>query len=88
MVAEKNIIGAQDKVLITGVVGFIGSRVVQRLLDNGFCNLRCLVRSSSALENLEIIRHGASNEARIEIVSGNLLSRDDCARAVQGANVV
>ena len=88
MVAEKNIIGAQDKVLITGAAGFIGSRVVQRLLDNGFRNLRCLVRPSSALEKLEVIRHGASNEAQIEIMRGNLLSRDDCARAVQGANVV
>jgi nucleoside-diphosphate-sugar epimerase len=88
MKAEGNIIGAEAQVLITGAAGFIGSRVVQRLLAHGFRRLRCLVRPSSAVEKIEVIRHGAKDGAQIEIVSGNLLSRDDCASAAQGARVV
>jgi ribulose-5-phosphate 4-epimerase/fuculose-1-phosphate aldolase len=43
------IAGPDDPILITGAAGFIGSRVVQDLLDRGFRNLRCFARPSSDL---------------------------------------
>ncbi len=36
----------KDCILVTGSNGFIGSKVVQELLEYGFANLRCFVRPS------------------------------------------
>jgi len=82
-VAEPLIVGADDPILVTGAAGFIGSRVVRRLVDRGFRRVRCLVRPSSDVSALEALGRG-----RVEIVAGNLLSRDDCAAATAGARVV
>jgi nucleoside-diphosphate-sugar epimerase len=81
------IIGHNDRILITGANGFIGSRVVAALLQSGFTNLCCLVRRSSNPTRLrEIIR--GTGESSVEIVPGNLLSRDDCAKAVKNARLI
>jgi nucleoside-diphosphate-sugar epimerase len=76
-----------DQVLITGAGGFIGSRVVERLLLRGFRNLRCLVRPSSNTDRLKAIV-GDGRRSGATIMTGNLLSREDCSAAVQGAAVV
>jgi nucleoside-diphosphate-sugar epimerase len=81
------IIGPDDPILITGSAGFIGSRVVATLLRLGFSNLRCFVRPSSDLASLRRILADA-HEARVEVVSGNLLSRDDCMKAAREAVVI
>ncbi|MCC6367100.1 MAG: NAD(P)-dependent oxidoreductase [Bryobacterales bacterium] len=73
--------------MITGSNGFIGCRVVAALLRRGFVNLRCFVRPSSNLANLHALREGAPS-ARIDIISGNLLSIEDCKTAVREAVVV
>ena len=81
------IIETSDKILITGAAGFIGAKVVQALLSYGFANLRCFIRSTSNAKNLEsIIR--ASKAANVEILQGNLLSRDDCQNAVKDVSVI
>jgi nucleoside-diphosphate-sugar epimerase len=74
-------------VLVTGAAGFIGSRVVDRLLARGFRDVRCLVRPSSSVQRLQSYteRH---RTGRVTIVLGNLLSRDDCRAAVRDAAVV
>ncbi|MCP4373900.1 MAG: NAD-dependent epimerase/dehydratase family protein [Deltaproteobacteria bacterium] len=41
------IIKPDSPILVTGATGFIGSKVVECLIDHGFYNLRCLVRPSS-----------------------------------------
>jgi nucleoside-diphosphate-sugar epimerase len=81
------IAGLDDPILITGANGFIGSRVLETLLSYGFRNLRCFVRPSSNLKRLESTM-AAAGQARIEVVSGNLLSVADCARAVKGVAVI
>jgi nucleoside-diphosphate-sugar epimerase len=82
------VVQTNDLILVTGASGFIGTRVVDNLLGRGFRNLRCFVRPSSRLGVLEqtIGRHAASNA--VEIVAGDLVSRDDCSRAAAGAFVV
>lgn len=73
--------------LITGANGFIGSRVVSALLASGFSNLRCFVRPSSDLKNLQAVVRNYS-AARVEFMAGNLLSREDCAKATKDVALI
>jgi nucleoside-diphosphate-sugar epimerase len=84
MANEQMIAGPDDPILITGGTGFIGKRVVRSLLDRGYRNLRCLSRPSSPATAQMDVPDGA----RVEIVRGNLLSRDDCAAAAKDVAVV
>jgi nucleoside-diphosphate-sugar epimerase len=85
---ESNLlIGFDDPILITGSSGFIGSKVVEALLSYGFKNLRCFVRSARNLSSLESAL-ASSPGAKIELIKGNLLSREDCRRATAGTTIV
>jgi nucleoside-diphosphate-sugar epimerase len=83
----KCIIRKDDLILVTGANGFIGSRVVETLLRYGFSNLRCFVRPSSKVERMEKVL-AEYPDANVDIVQGNLLSRDDCSKAVGGVSVI
>jgi nucleoside-diphosphate-sugar epimerase len=79
------IIGHDDPILITGATGFIGSRLVENLLARGFRNLRCFSRPYSKknrLHNLDPLGE------KIQIIEGNLLSREDCRAAVKDMAVI
>jgi nucleoside-diphosphate-sugar epimerase len=81
------IVNPEETILVTGANGFVGTRVVRTLLSYGFKKVRCLTRSTSKSRNLEDIGKefvGAS----LEIVKGNLLSRDDCIHAAEGASII
>ena len=77
-----------DRILVTGSSGFIGAKVVEILLEYGFVNLRCFVRPSSRLGRLEGIIQRFSAEKSIELVSGDLMSPEDCAKAADGVAVI
>src|SRR6202050_524531 len=79
------IVGPDDRILVTGAAGFIGTRVVQSLLDQGLRNLVCFVRPSSDLTEIEAIIERRPPDARIEVCKGNLLSREDCEAAAKDA---
>ena len=81
------IIGPADTILITGAAGFIGSRLVENLLDRGFRNLRCFARPSGDVARLSAIADRYPG-ARLDVVRGNLLSREDCAAATRDAAVI
>jgi nucleoside-diphosphate-sugar epimerase len=81
------IINFDDPILVTGSNGFIGTRVVETLLEYGFNNLRCFVRPSSNMATLNKVRK-SYNRANIEILRGNLLSRDDCIKASKDVFVI
>ena len=82
------IIGAEDRLLVTGSNGFVGARVVECLLGRDFANLRCFVRPSSKLGNLKKILDSHPDGQSVEIISGDLLSRDDCRKAAQDVSVI
>jgi nucleoside-diphosphate-sugar epimerase len=80
------IVNPEEAILVTGANGFVGSKVVEILLEYGFKRLRCLVRSGQNLEKLQRIAESSGTE--MQIIVGNLLSRDDCLRATEGVSVV
>lgn len=81
------ILNSDELILITGSNGFIGSRVVAALINYGFNNLRCFVRPSSDLTELNNVISAFKN-TDIEVVQGNLLSYDDCKKATKGVSVI
>jgi nucleoside-diphosphate-sugar epimerase len=82
------IAGPHDPILVTGATGFIGPALVQSLLNHGFRNLRAFARASSDVARLEgiVARHG--ERARVEVIRGNLLSREDCITATKDVSVI
>src|SRR2546426_6407026 len=88
MERETLIIGPDDPILVTGATGFIGVRLVETLLDRGFRNVRCFARPSSAVARLEAIVAQSGAGSGIEVVKGNLLSREDCAAATKDVAVI
>jgi nucleoside-diphosphate-sugar epimerase len=82
------IVGQDDLLLVTGATGFIGSRVVGSLLDLGFRNLRCFARPSGEVARVEALAGHRRDGARVEVVKGNLLSREDCAAATKDVAVI
>jgi nucleoside-diphosphate-sugar epimerase len=84
--SDNDIIGKDDLILVTGATGFIGSRLVQHLLDRGFRNLRCFVRPFS--NKLQWLSEAAGDGARVQLMKGNLLSSEDCATATKDVAVI
>jgi nucleoside-diphosphate-sugar epimerase len=65
--------------LITGATGFIGGRLAERLVDEGY-PVRCLVRASSDTSRLE--------QLGVQLATGDLADAGSLARAVDGAHNV
>src|SRR5512140_2037046 len=63
-------------VLVTGATGYIGGRLVPRLLDAGY-RVRCLVRDRQRLQ-------GRPWESRVEIVTGDALDPASLEAALEG----
>lgn len=81
------IIDPEGRILVTGANGFVGSRVVRALLASGFKGVRCLARSTGKAGSLEaIVRE--SGEESVEVIKGNLLSRETCLKATAGVSVI
>ena len=78
----------KDRILVTGSNGFIGVKVVERLLQYGYSNLRCFVRPSSRLDSLKDTLRQLDRDRSVEIFTGDLLSRDDCHRAAEGVTLI
>ncbi len=78
---------AGDRILVTGSNGFIGSKVVEKLLEYGFTNLRCFIRPSGHLARLQNVLD-KFEAGRVKFVTGDLLSRDDCRKAAEGVSII
>jgi nucleoside-diphosphate-sugar epimerase len=67
------------KAVITGGTGFIGSRLVEKLIENGY-EVRCLVRKSSETEPLK--------KLGIDLCYGDLSDHDSLRRLTKGGDLV
>ena len=68
------------KVLVTGATGYVGGRLVPKLLEQGY-SVRVLAREPHRLD-------GVPWHDDVEIIQGDLQVRADVARAVSAADVV
>src|SRR5947207_1954937 len=82
------IVSLDDRILVTGSNGFIGTKVVEILLDYGFTDICCFVRPSSQLSRLGKTIRQFNAEKKVEIVTGDLLSPTDCRKAAGGASTI
>src|ERR1700730_7337967 len=87
MVSEY-IASPNERILVTGSNGFIGTRVVETLLEYGFSKLRCFVRPSSQLGRLESSLSRFDTKENVELITGDLLSRADCREAAEGVSII
>jgi len=72
-----------ETLLVTGANGFIGRKVVETLAGYGYSRIRGFVRPSYDRD-----RRTPPSGGGIDYLEGNLLSRADCAAAVEGASVI
>ena len=85
---RKSIASPNDCILVTGSNGFIGTKVVEILLESGFSKLDCFVRSSSRLSRLEKALSDLDASKNVKLITGDLLSREDCQRAADGVSII
>jgi len=67
-----------ELILVTGATGYVGGRLVPRLLDAGY-RVRCLVRDPQRLQ-------GQSWYSRVEVMSGDAMEAPSLAAAFQGVH--
>jgi uncharacterized protein YbjT (DUF2867 family) len=67
-------------ILVTGATGYVGGRLVPRLLEAG-CRVRCLARDPARLQ-------GRAWRPHVEVVQGDVLQPDSLAPAMRGVKVV
>lgn len=66
-------------VLVTGATGYVGGRLVPRLLEKGY-RVRCLVRDPSRLEGRAWLKH-------VEVVQGDALYPETLVQAMQDVSI-
>jgi nucleoside-diphosphate-sugar epimerase len=81
------IIDLNQPILVTGAGGFIGSQLLRCLRERGCRSVRALVRPTSDGKSRFSRLSEALGDAG-ELVSGNLLSKEDCAAVTKGVSVI
>lgn len=76
--------------LVTGVAGFIGSNLLQTLLENGQTVVGLDDFATGHKHNLETVRNEAGPEAaaRFTFHEGSIRNFDDCLKACQGVDII
>jgi len=83
----QSVISFDDLILVTGSNGFLGTKVVEKLLQSGFRNLRCFVRFGGDFSRLADTVSKFSS-AKVELFKGNMSDTGDCYFATKDAVLV
>jgi 2-alkyl-3-oxoalkanoate reductase len=78
------VLSPTDRILVTGASGFVGTKVVEVLLEYGYSNVRCMTRPSSSRRRLDAALARFGKPAGVEVVAGDLTSAEDCMRVADG----
>jgi len=75
------------KILVTGAGGFLGKRLIKRLLAHGETDVRCMLRDTSKAAALEAIavKYPA---AQVQMFAANLKNPREIAAALDGVGIV
>ena len=76
-----------SKILITGSAGFLGNRLVYKLCEKGYTNIRCFIRSSQSIQKFNQIKSDFPGIS-LEFCEGNLTSQIDAHKAVEGVDYI
>lgn len=87
---QQKLRGAPARWLVTGGAGFIGSNLVQELLDLGQRVVVLDNFSTGYHHNLEAVKEdvGPVAAARLQLVEGDIRKLADCRQAVNGVDIV
>ena len=80
----------KKNVVITGITGFLGSRVCLDFLLDGSFNVKGTVRDINNKERLVPIvkAYGEKLASELKIVSADLCDEESIDKAIEGANIV
>src|SRR5215207_6113832 len=74
-----------NTVMLTGASGFLGTHILQRLLDEGH-HVRAFVRSPSRLSENVALLDVDPNDARIHVVTGDMADAAAARDAASGCD--
>ncbi|MBV10998.1 MAG: NAD(P)-dependent oxidoreductase, partial [Rubinisphaera sp.] len=72
---------SKTKILVTGATGYIGGRIVPKLLDLGH-PVRCLVRNPAKLDCRSWRTH-----PQLEVIEGNVRDQESITKAMAGCEI-
>jgi nucleoside-diphosphate-sugar epimerase len=75
------------KILVTGSGGFLGKRLLERLLEHGQTDIRCMLRDTSKGAALEAIA-AKYPVAHVEMFAANLKNAREIAAAIDSVGIV
>lgn len=75
------------KILVTGAGGFLGKRLLERLLAHGQTDIRCMLRDTSKAAALKEIA-ATYPAARVEMFAANLKNPQQISAAINGVGLV
>ena len=76
-----------SKILVTGSAGFLGNRIVYKLCESGFTNIRCFIRSIKSIQKFDQIRSDFP-KVSFDFCEGNLTNQVDADKAVNGVSII